>query len=96
MENTGQPKQGTGSANERLQQQNPGTPGTSPTPNKEGGHGGYSQDEEQKQVNRENEHMHNERDEDDLDTSREQKAVSGKSTDMPGKDGGNDDYKRNA
>jgi hypothetical protein len=73
MKEQGQPKQGTGSANERMDQQNP-QQGRGTQQNTQGGHGGYSSDDEQKQVNRENEHMHNERDEKDLDTSREQKT----------------------
>lgn len=43
------------------------------TPRQGGGHAGYSSEDEQKQVNKENEQMHNERNEKDLDTSREQK-----------------------
>lgn len=95
MEKKGQPNQGTGSANERLQQQNPKNDPQGDTQRRqEGGHGGYSQDEEQQQVNRENEKMHNERDEQDLDTSREEKVQSPQRTTDPGKTG-NDDYQRN-
>jgi hypothetical protein len=73
MKDQGQPKQGTGSANEPMGQLNP-QQGEGVQPNKQGGHGGYSSDDEQKQVNRENEKMHNERDESDLDTSKEQRT----------------------
>lgn len=73
MKDQGQPKQGTGSANERLNQQNSERGNEQQQGARSGGHAGYSSDEEQKQVNRENEHMHNERDEKDLDTSQEQK-----------------------
>lgn len=85
METQGQPKQGTGSAEERLQQQNEGTNPDPKSPGQQaaGGHGGYSSDEEQKQVNRENEKMHNERDEQDLDTSEEQKVQPGKNEGTP-------------
>lgn len=91
----GQPNQGTGSANERLQQQNPkNTPQGDTQRRQEGGHAGYSQDEEQQQVNRENEKMHNERNENDLDTSQEQKVKVPQKKSEPGKST-NDDYQRN-
>ena len=76
MESTGQPNQGTGAPNERLQQQNEigfaqhvGNAGGDRT-----GQGGYSSEDEQQQVNKENEQMHNERDLEQLNTEEEQRV----------------------
>lgn len=97
MEKKGQPGKGAGAANS-SDQKNPKTSSGGGNPGdisrQEGGHAGYSSDEEQKQVNRENEKMHNERDEKDLDTSREEKVKTNEKTIIPGKKG-NDDYQRN-
>lgn len=87
----GQPKQGVGSANERLEQQNPGQDGDS---RKQGGQGGYSTEQEQQQVSRENEQMHNERNQEDLDTSEQQMPRPNEGGGSAGREG-NDDYKRN-
>jgi hypothetical protein len=97
MEKKGQPGKGTSSSNKGNQQQDPKkAPGVNPSDvsRQRGGHAGYSPEEEQQQVNRENKKMHNERDEDDLDTSREEKIRTNEKTIIPGKNR-NDDYKRN-
>ena|ERR1043165_5136135 len=93
MESTGQPNQGTGAPQERLQQQNEyghmqqvGYSGGERT-----GQGGYSSDDEQQQVNTENEQMHNERGLEQLNTEEEQRVNPNETPGAPDENAGQPD-----